>query len=111
MVRLFLRVARDQIRQANHPIGKQWHAPKKAFRPTAGLRSYEKRSQERALMAQVKAKEKEMKEEKEEERQVSTKVLLVGAKNYDLTTETAQGPGHQGKASQEGGEGEIREDG
>ncbi|KAF5020928.1 hypothetical protein F66182_7033 [Fusarium sp. NRRL 66182] len=49
--------------------GKQWHAPKKAFRPTAGLKSYEKRSQERALMAQVKAKEKELKEEKEEERQ------------------------------------------
>ncbi|KAL6924417.1 hypothetical protein FSST1_001691 [Fusarium sambucinum] len=49
--------------------GKQWHAPKKAFRPTAGLRSYEKRSQERAQMVQVKAKENEMKEEKEEERQ------------------------------------------
>ncbi|KAF5628181.1 uncharacterized protein FTJAE_8933 [Fusarium tjaetaba] len=49
--------------------GKQWHAPKKAFRPTAGLKSYEKRTQERALMAQVKAKEKEMKDEKEQERQ------------------------------------------
>lgn len=51
--------------------GKQWHAPKKAFRPTAGLKSYEKRNQDRALLAQVKAKEKELKEEKEEERQVS----------------------------------------
>ncbi|KAJ4249423.1 hypothetical protein ACHAPJ_007004 [Fusarium lateritium] len=49
--------------------GKQWHAPKKAFRPTSGLKSYEKRTQERALMAQVKAKEKELKDEKEEERQ------------------------------------------
>ncbi|KAG5655882.1 hypothetical protein KAF25_000802 [Fusarium avenaceum] len=48
--------------------GKQWHAPKKAFRPTAGLKSYEKRTQERAIMIQVKAKEKEMKEEKEDER-------------------------------------------
>ncbi|KAI6785546.1 uncharacterized protein J7T54_005880 [Emericellopsis cladophorae] len=47
--------------------GKQWHEPKKAFRPTRGLKSYEKRTQERALMAQVKAKEKEMKEEKEQE--------------------------------------------
>ncbi|KFH47977.1 rRNA-processing protein-like protein [Hapsidospora chrysogenum ATCC 11550] len=48
--------------------GKQWHPPKKAFRPAAGLKSYEKRTQERALLAQVKAKEKEMKEEKEQER-------------------------------------------
>merc|ERR1712224_68366 len=45
--------------------GKQWHEPKKAFRPTRGLKSYERRTQERALMAQVKAKEKEMQEEKE----------------------------------------------
>ncbi|KAF4459283.1 CGRA (conserved fungal nucleolar) [Fusarium albosuccineum] len=49
--------------------GKQWRAPKKAFRPTSGLKSYDKRSQERALLAQIKAKEKEMKDEKEEERQ------------------------------------------
>lgn len=48
----------------------QWHAPKKAFRPTKGLSSYEQRTKERAAMAQMKAKEKEMKEEKEEERQV-----------------------------------------
>lgn len=50
--------------------GMQWHAPKKAFRPTKGLSSYEQRTKERAAMAQMKAKEKEMKEEKEEERQV-----------------------------------------
>ncbi|RSM02219.1 rRNA-processing protein CGR1 [Fusarium oligoseptatum] len=60
--------------QAEKPLGmrkngKQWHAPKKAFRPTAGLKSYEKRSQERALLAQIKAKEKEMKDEKEQIRQ------------------------------------------
>lgn len=60
-----------EFSRANHPIGKQWHAPKKAFRPTAGLKSYEKRTQERAIMIQVKAKEKEMKEEKEDERKVS----------------------------------------
>ncbi|KAI9904730.1 hypothetical protein N3K66_001259 [Trichothecium roseum] len=49
--------------------GKQWHAQKKAFRPTAGLSTFEKRSKDRALMAQMKAKEKEMKDEKEAERQ------------------------------------------
>ncbi|KAM0519978.1 hypothetical protein ACHAPE_003250 [Trichoderma viride] len=49
--------------------GKQWHALKKAFRPTRGLSSYEQRTKERAAMAQMKAKEKEMKEEKEEVRQ------------------------------------------
>lgn len=52
--------------------GKQWHEPKKAFRPTAGLKSYERRTQERVLLAQIKAKEKEMKDEKEEIRQVGS---------------------------------------
>lgn len=51
--------------------GKQWHAPRKAFRPGSGLKSYEKRVQERTATAEMKAKEKEMKDEKEEERQVS----------------------------------------
>ncbi|KAH8737564.1 hypothetical protein BGZ61DRAFT_525672 [Ilyonectria robusta] len=55
--------------------GKQWHMPKKAFRPTAGLKSYEKRTQERALIAQMKAKEKEMKEEKEEARKQRIQAL------------------------------------
>ncbi|KAM3430551.1 hypothetical protein MY4824_007618 [Beauveria thailandica] len=63
-----------QVTQAEKPLGmrkngKQWHAPKKAFRPTAGLTSYEKRTKERTLMAQMKAKENEMKTEKKEERQ------------------------------------------
>ncbi|KAJ2985445.1 hypothetical protein NUW58_g5525 [Xylaria curta] len=49
--------------------GKQWHAPRKAFRPTAGLTSYEQREKRRLAMAVTKAKEKEMKEEKEAERQ------------------------------------------
>ncbi|KAG6023898.1 rRNA-processing protein cgr1, partial [Claviceps citrina] len=48
--------------------GKQWHEPKKAFRPTKGLTSYERRTKERAAMAQMKAKEKELKEEKEQAR-------------------------------------------
>lgn len=52
-------------------LGKQWHAPKSAFRPKAGNASFEKRQEERKAMATVKAKEKEMKEEKEAERQVS----------------------------------------
>ncbi|EQK98386.1 Cgr1 [Ophiocordyceps sinensis CO18] len=51
--------------------GKQWHEPKKAFRPTAGLTSYEKRTKERAAMAQMKAKEREIKAEKEAHRQGS----------------------------------------
>lgn len=50
--------------------GKQWHAPKKAFRPGSGLTSYEKRAKERVALAAMKAKEKEMKDEKEAERQV-----------------------------------------
>ncbi|KAF4123572.1 hypothetical protein GMORB2_6273 [Geosmithia morbida] len=48
--------------------GQHWIAPKKAFRPTAGLSSYEKRVKERAAMAQMKAKEKELKDEKEQAR-------------------------------------------
>lgn len=50
--------------------GKQWHAPKKAFRPGSGLTSYEKRNKDRVALAAMKAKEKEMKEEQESERQV-----------------------------------------
>lgn len=57
--------------------GKQWHALKKAFRPTRGLSSYEQRTKERAAMAQMKAKEKEMKEEKEEVRQVCGGALCL----------------------------------
>ncbi|KAK0632106.1 hypothetical protein B0T14DRAFT_541581 [Immersiella caudata] len=49
--------------------GKQWHAPKKAFRPGSGLTSYEQRAKLRVAQQLVKAKEKEMKDEKEEERQ------------------------------------------
>lgn len=60
-------------------VGKQWHEPKKAFRPTAGLKSYERRTQERVLLAQIKAKEKEMKDEKEEIRQVGYGTLKAKA--------------------------------
>ncbi|KAI1368721.1 hypothetical protein F5Y08DRAFT_227449 [Xylaria arbuscula] len=49
--------------------GKQWHAPRKAFRPTAGLTSFEQREKKRLALSVMKAKEKEMKEEKEAERQ------------------------------------------
>jgi hypothetical protein len=55
--------------------GKQWHAPRGAFRPKAGNSTFEKRSEERKAMATVKAKEKEMKEEKEAERQVCSTLL------------------------------------
>lgn len=50
--------------------GKQWHAPKKAFRPGSGLTSFEKRAKDRVALAAMKAKEKEMKDEKQAERQV-----------------------------------------
>ncbi|KAK5663481.1 hypothetical protein OQA88_3911 [Cercophora sp. LCS_1] len=49
--------------------GKQWHAPRSAFRPGSGLTTYEKRTKERAAQAMMKAKEKELKDEKEAERQ------------------------------------------
>ncbi|KAI1437976.1 hypothetical protein GGR50DRAFT_642438 [Xylaria sp. CBS 124048] len=49
--------------------GKQWHAPRKAFRPGSGLTTYEQREKKRLALAVIKAKEKEMKEEKEAERQ------------------------------------------
>ena len=51
-------------------LGKQWHAPKAAFRPKAGNQTYAKRDAERKSMAAVKAKEREMKEEKEAARKV-----------------------------------------
>jgi rRNA-processing protein CGR1 len=50
--------------------GKQWHSPRKAFRPGSGITSYEQRAKSRVATAATKAKEKEMKEEKEAERQV-----------------------------------------
>lgn len=50
--------------------GKQWHAQKSAFRPKFGQTSYEKRTAGRKAMTAMKAKEKEMKDEKEDERQV-----------------------------------------
>ncbi|KAK4560895.1 rRNA-processing protein cgr1 [Recurvomyces mirabilis] len=49
--------------------GKDWHAPRKAFRPTAGQTSYAKRAEKEAQTAEVKKLEREMKAEKEEERQ------------------------------------------
>ncbi|KAF2460088.1 hypothetical protein BDY21DRAFT_337351 [Lineolata rhizophorae] len=49
--------------------GKQWHQPKSAFRPKAGLTSYAKRTEERKALAATRTKEREMKEEKEAERQ------------------------------------------
>lgn len=50
--------------------GKQWHAKKSAFRPTTGQTSYEKRTAGQKAMTAMKAKEKEMKDEKEDRRQV-----------------------------------------
>ncbi|KIM97755.1 hypothetical protein OIDMADRAFT_20224 [Oidiodendron maius Zn] len=49
--------------------GKQWHAPKSAFRPKAGNSSYATRVKREKAMSAVKATEKMMKDEKEAERQ------------------------------------------
>jgi len=49
--------------------GKQWHAPRAAFRPGSGLTSFEQRKKLRDEQKMVKAKEKELKDEKEAERQ------------------------------------------
>ncbi|KAK3341405.1 hypothetical protein B0T25DRAFT_573791 [Lasiosphaeria hispida] len=57
------------IPQGMRVNGKQWHAPRSAFRPGSGLTSYDQRAKERAKQAIVKAKENELKEEKEAERQ------------------------------------------
>jgi rRNA-processing protein CGR1 len=54
----------------NGHVGKQWHETKKAFRPTAGLSTYEQRAVKRKEQETIKAKEKEMKEEKAATRQV-----------------------------------------
>lgn len=48
--------------------GKNWHAPKKAFRPTSGQTSYAKRKEQDDIKKAMKAKEQEMKDEKEQER-------------------------------------------
>ena len=50
--------------------GKNWHTNKSAFRPNAGQSTFKKRVVERQAQAAMKAKEKEMKDEKEDERQV-----------------------------------------
>lgn len=70
--------------------GKQWHAPKKAFRPTKGLTSYEARVKLRADQAAMKAKEKEMKEEKEAERKVGIALHKLGICRQSKLTQHLQ---------------------
>ena len=48
--------------------GKQWHAAKKAFRPTAGQTAYSKRKELDQIKQATKAREQEMKAEKEDVR-------------------------------------------
>lgn len=64
-------------------LGKNWHAPKKPFRPAGGMTSYAKRVEERKHREAVKEHEKELKEEKEAERQV-TKAFRLRTSNTDL---------------------------
>ncbi|KAL3427621.1 rRNA processing protein [Phlyctema vagabunda] len=67
--------ASQAMPQGMRKNGKQWHEPKKAFRPKAGNQTYEKRQVEREAMATVKAKENAMKEEKEAEKQKKIQAL------------------------------------
>lgn len=48
--------------------GKNWHATKKAFRPTSGQTPYAVRKEQDELKKATKAREQEMKDEKEQER-------------------------------------------
>jgi len=57
--------------------GKQWHAQKSAFRPTAGQTPYAKRAEAQKAQAVVKAKEREMRGDKEAERQVCGHMLAA----------------------------------
>ncbi len=91
--------------------GKQWHAPKKAFRPASGLTSFEQRVKTRVAQAATKAKEKELKEEKEAERQVRsfpTVHELICHQGMLTLEPTETGAIHQGEARSEGGEGTVR---
>lgn len=75
--RCSVRLQTKQLLTISPPAGKQWHEPKKAFRPTKGLTTYEKRTKERAAMLQMKAKEKELKDDKEQARKVSLDFLSL----------------------------------
>jgi len=55
--------------------GKQWHNPKKPFRPASGQSSYAKRKERDATKAANKALEQEMKEEKVAERDRRIQVI------------------------------------
>ncbi|QKX53940.1 uncharacterized protein TRUGW13939_01020 [Talaromyces rugulosus] len=55
--------------------GKNWHSTKKAFRPTAGLKSYAKRLEDRANLANIKERERELREEKQAERDRHTQAI------------------------------------
>lgn len=55
--------------------GKNWHEPKKAFRPTAGLTPYQKRKESDEKRKMVRAREQEMKDEKEAERTRRTQII------------------------------------
>lgn len=70
------KIARHKRHVLTQYSGKQWHGPRKAFRPKAGNTSWVKRSKAMKDMAATKAKEKDMKDEKEQARQVKSPVTL-----------------------------------
>jgi rRNA-processing protein CGR1 len=68
MVRNSLIINAPTVSITDELVGKNWHEPKKAFRPTAGQTSYEKRKEQEKIAQVAKAREQEMKDEKEAER-------------------------------------------
>jgi hypothetical protein len=94
--------------------GKQWHEPRKAFRPASGLTSYEKRAKDRVAQTLVKAKEKELKDEKESERQVRWFHSSRGGHQGRRLISFPNAETHyraKREACRQGGEGAVREDG
>ena len=96
--------------------GKQWHAPRSAFRLTSGQTSYSKRVEAQKSLAVTKAREREMKDEKEAERQVchllrTTKGLQFGQRRWEADRWPEAHTSHSGQTSGEGGKGALREDG
>ena len=84
----FLRVPVAPLpsRPSSPSPGKNWHETRKAFRPTSGQTSYEKRAELRKNLDAVKAKEKEMKDEKEAERQVRGETTHGSATAFAFST-------------------------
>ena len=68
MVRLFSTTQRPNVHADIPFAGKNWHAPRAAFRPNKSLTSFKKQRASAQALAATKAKETEMRTEKKEAR-------------------------------------------